>query len=737
MQPAPPAQALPQPAGSGNSFGVAAASLANASVAGDMKSLLAEIRELNARSPSPFDNDLRARDIKAFLDKTTDVQKAIFIRGDYAGELLKAGRGEEAAAEFEKLDGLLKKHIPNFYSQQRIFLKISMAVACMRMGERQNDLDHHSNESSLFPISGGGIHKKQDGAAKAMSLLLEILKEQPENIPAAWLLNIAAMTLGRFPDGVPEPFRLPPDALRSDYDIKRFPDIADDLELAVNELGGGAVMDDFNGDGRLDLMASSSGLNDQIRLFINDGNGGFVDRTEAAGLKGITGGVNLIQADYDNDNDIDVLVLRGAWRDLAGLHPNSLLRNDGKGAFEDVTRESGVLSLHPTSSAAWLDFDNDGELDLYIVNETLNDVHHPCELYRNLGDGRFENVAEACGVAFIGFFKAVVAGDYDNDGRVDLYLSTMMGANKLLRNEGPSNETGAWKFSDVAETAGVTEPKFSFPCGFFDYDNDGWLDLFVSDYNIGAAGAIPRQYFGKKTEGEGAKLYRNKGDGTFENVAEQLGVSEAMLAMGANFGDLDNDGWLDFHLGTGAPDMSFLFPNRMFRNNAGKEFQDVTTSGGFGHLQKGAAVAFGDLDNDGDQDVYAVMGGAFSGDNYFNTLFQNPGHGGAWIKLRLRGDKSNRAAIGARLKLTIEENGVERAIHRVVGSGGSLGASPLLQEIGLGRAALVKKLEITWPASGTTQKFDNVAVGMLHTITEGRSTMTSDKPIPIAFVHQH
>ena len=183
--------------------------------------------------------------------------------------------------------------------------------------------------------------------------------------------------------------------------------------------------------------------------------------------------------------------------------------------------------------------------------------------------------------------------------------------------------------------------------------------------------------------------------------------------MGANFGDLDNDGWLDFYLGTGDPSLSTLIPNRMFRNADGKFFQDVTTSGGFGHIQKGHGISFADFDNDGDQDIYEVMGGAYAGDNYRNVLFLNPGHGNHWITLKLEGIRSNRAAMGARIRVTVQTAQGERSIYKTVSTGGSFGASPLRQEIGLGQAKAIRSVEIFWPTHRENTNFDRSVFGPL------------------------
>jgi hypothetical protein len=213
--------------------------------------------------------------------------------------------------------------------------------------------------------------------------------------------------------------------------------------------------------------------------------------------------------------------------------------------------------------------------------------------------------------------------------------------------------------------------------------------------------------------------------------------------MGANFGDLDNDGWLDFYLGTGNPDLRTLVPNKMFRNAAGESFQDVTTSGGFGHLQKGHAIAFADLDHDGDQDVYANMGGAFTGDVYRNALFENPGHGNRWLKLKLEGVTSNRSAIGARIKVVAMTPAGERTIHRTVSTGGSFGANPLRQEIGLGNATAIQRVEILWPTTGKRQVLEGLQPDHGYHVKEDANTAVALdlKPAPFkqadAHAHHH
>jgi hypothetical protein len=435
------------------------------------------------------------------------------------------------------------------------------------------------------------------------------------------------------------------------------------------------------------------------------------------------GGLNLIQADFNNDGFPDVLVLRGAWLRDEGRFPKSLLRNNGDGTFEDVTESAGLLSFKPSQTAVWFDYDNDGWIDLFVGSETVGaGSTNRCELYHNNGNGTFSECALECGVGFVGFVKGVCSADFDHDGRPDLFLSVLGGPNVLFHNDGPAATNSAghpvWKFSDVASQAGVTEPLYSFPCWFFDYDNDGWDDLFVCGYRIHDVGDVCADYLGLPTDAERPRLYHNNHDGTFSDVTRQTGLYHVLHGMGANFGDLDNDGYLDFYVGTGDPDLATIIPNRMFRNDSGKRFQDVTAAGGFGNLQKGHGVSFGDIDNDGDQDIYENMGGAVSGDVYHNVLYLNPGNTNHWITLKLEGVQSNRGAIGARIAVRVQSASGEHIYYKTVGTGGSFGASPLRQEIGLGQAQSITRVEILWPRTGKTQVLTGLALDHFYKVRE-------------------
>lgn len=640
-------------------------------------------------------------------------------------ELIRAGKPDEAMTQFSRVRRFLQANNVPLDQQAMKNIGSVLVTTQLRRAEQSNCVLHCSRGSCLLPIREDGIHKNQDGSRTAIKTIEMMLKMDPNDLAMRWLLSICYMTVGEYPDKVPPQWVIPPATFQSEYDIKAFPNVAQECGINVLGLSGGSVMEDFDRDGLIDIMASDWGLNAQLRLFRNKGDGTFEDTTESAGLIGELGGLNLIHADYNNDGFADVFVLRGAWLGDNGRHPNSLLRNNGDDTFTDVTESAAVFSRYPTQTAAWADFNNDGWVDLFIGNESTRNAY-PCELYRNNGNGTFTNVAAEAGLDHVGFVKGSSWGDFDNDGRPDLYISRMNQANVLYRNVGP--QKGVWRFEDVTDQAGVGSPERSFATWWWDYDNDGNLDLFsaaFSGFEGNSLSDIAADYLGQPNSAPRARLYRNRGDGTFEDVSKSCSIDKAMLAMGANFGDLDNDGWLDMYLGTGEPSMQTLVPNRMYRNDGSKRFQNVTWSGRFGHLQKGHAISFGDIDNDGDQDIYAVMGGAYTGDVAYNALFLNPGHDNHWITLRLEGTRANRAGIGARIIIDLETPQGPTQIHRTVSTGGSFGSSTLQQEIGLGKASAISRIRIRWPGDDEWQSWKDVTLDRMYIARQDAADLKS------------
>ena len=688
-----------------------------------MAALLATIYAEQDWATDPNKDGERAQHYADQLADGRPIREELKLRQARAEALLRAGDSKAAVEELERIRTICHERgivLAPYFEKQ---LRDTLAIAYMRVGEQENCLHYHGQESCIFPIRGGGVHQDKRGAEGAVREFAAALQADPNDRKARWLLNVAYMTLGGYPQDVPSKWLIPPQTFDSEYNIGRFKDVAAQAGLLINNHSGGAIMEDFDGDGLLDLMVSGSGPLDQLRFFHNNGDGTFSDRTREAGLTGEVGGLNLVVADYNNDGHPDVLVLRGGWWGQNGKYPMSLLRNNGNGTFDDVTEEAGLLSLHPTQAAAWADYDNDGWLDLYVGHEANTTENHPSQLFHNNHDGTFTEVAGPLGLADMGFVKGVAWGDFNNDGRPDLYVSIKGVSNRLFRNDGPLDPANPrparWKFTDVTAQAGVAEPIHSFATWFFDYDNDGWPDIFVAGFYVESFNDIGAFEMGLPFKAETPRLYHNNHDGTFTDVTKQVKLDRAILVMGSSFGDLDNDGWLDIYLGTGDPTYESLLPNRMFRNNAGKNFQDVTTSGGFGHLQKGHSVAFGDINNDGEEDVFEEMGGAYPGDNYPSVLYVNPGHGNHSVTLELEGTQTNRAAFGARLRVTIREAGKVRSIYRTVGYGSSFGGNPLRQHIGVGKATKIDEIQVFWPTSKLTQTFRDVAVDRAFHIKEG------------------
>jgi len=703
----------------------------------DMVKALASIVAKEGAWDNPWDLQPRKiASLKADLQSETDPIKRLITQRELAQQYVYGGASEAGIAVLEKLLAEYGKSLP---LRDIETLKADLALAYFRLGELQNCTWNHNSDSCIFPVSGAGVHKDQLGAREAAKRYLELLSDpttDPENaLVYRWLLNISYMVLGKYPLEVPKPWLIPPETFKSDYDIGLFRDVAASRGVDAFGRAGGVILEDFDNDGYLDLMVSHMGIEEQLEYFHNNGDGTFTRMTDQAGLKGITGGLNLVQVDYNNDGCIDVFVPRGAWLHDKGQIPSSLLRNNCDGTFTDVTAQAGLLNNYPTQTAVWADFNNDGLLDLFLGNEIVrNKVPWPdsarnFRLYLNNGDGTFTDVGPETGIELNGMIKGAAADDYDNDGWQDLYVSVMGGPNHLFRNLGAPGRVP--KFADVTARAGVAEPNMSFTCWFFDYNNDGWPDIFVSGY-WATIPNIVREYVGQKDKavGDRPRLYRNNKDGTFTDVSHETHLDQLLLTMGANFGDLDNDGWLDFYAGTGAAPLTNIVPHQMFRNYQGQYFQNVTTSGGFGHLQKGHAVAFGDIDNSGNQDVFENIGGAYTADKFWSALFKNPGHGNHWLKLRLVGVKANRFAVGARIRVETTEDGRTREIFRTVNSGGSFGASSLRPHIGVGKATVVDALEIRWPGSRLVQRFNGpIAADRVYEIREGAKEL---QPVEIA-----
>jgi hypothetical protein len=659
-------------------------------------------------------------DLDAYRDKrseslTPDLQRQYFLQK--AGLLNFEGEPEKAYAVLAEARTLAENNadLTRKWLYTIIFLQ---GVTALRWGETDNCVLCRGESSCILPINSAAIHTKPTGSRHAIEHFTEYLDQFPDDLEVQWLLNIAHMTLGEHPDRVDPRHLISLDRYnRTDYGIGKFREIGHLVGINRLNLAGGAIMDDFDNDGLLDLVFTSMDPTQPMVFYRNKGDGTFEDRTEAAGLLPQLGGINCIQADYNNDGFLDIFICRGAWIQ-SPIRP-SLLRNNGNGTFTDVTAEAGLLDPVNSISAAWADYDNDGFLDLFICCE-----RQPNRLYRNRGDGTFEEVAVRAGVAGNMTCKGATWIDFDNDGYPDLFVNNLNGRATLYRNNG--NGT----FTDVTLQMGIDGPQYGFGCWAFDYNNDGWPDIFAitNDYTVAD---VVKGLLSKPHGCFSNKLYRNIEGKRFQDVTKEAGLDLAFAAMGCNFGDFDNDGFLDFYLGTGDPQFSTLVPNRMFRNLGGKQFAEITGSSGTGHLQKGHGVACGDWRRNGMIDIAIEMGGPVNGDRYHNLLFQNPGHENNWLNVKLVGKKTNRSAIGARIKV-VTAGEKPLTVYRWVSSGSSFGANPLEQEIGLGKANRVAVMEVYWPTSGTTQTFRDLSINQFIEVTEFASECRKREFKPIS-----
>jgi hypothetical protein len=496
----------------------------------------------------------------------------------------------------------------------------------------------------------------------------------------------------------------------------RFTDVAPEAGVALVNMGRASAWRDLDNDGWLDLFTVAD--RGPQALFRNRGDGTFADITAAAGLTDPRGGWSALGIDYDNDGAGDLFVTRDAFN---GPGMNALYHNEGNGKYADVTRRAGLEVSDDGFGAAWGDYDNDGWPDLYVAFGISN---NGCTnaLYHNNQDGTFTDVGEEAGVdngrrATIG----VAWGDYDNDGWLDVYVVNNGAASALYHNNGDGT------FADATAAAGGAGPRWGFIAFFFDYDNDGWLDLFVSNSAQSMEEVIQSAITGQPSlwPENRAFLYHNDHDGTFTDVAPQAGLGRTMGTMAATHGDIDNDGYQDLYLANGGPAMDRFEPDRLFLNNGDGTFADVTEAAGLSILGKGHGTAMADYDNDGDLDIYSPQGGASGnpGDAQPNRLYRNEGNPNHWLIVQLIGRAggdtanppfSNRDAIGAKVTLRI---GAQLRYAEVSGGCGFGVTNSLPVEFGLGAAQRADMVEVRWP-SGRVDRVADVAMDQTLTIVE-------------------
>jgi hypothetical protein len=643
-----------------------------------------------------------------------------------------------AIEDFEAAEAKAIAGAPQWRGRARELL----GVAWMRKAETDNCLTSGGADACIVPFNEGGYHADPSGMESAAAAFeRSLVEDDPDSLSVRWLLNVTYMARGLWPDAVPEAWRLPAGLLDSEGTAQAWRNHAPSLRMSEPTGAGGAAVEDFDGDGLLDLLVSSIEPDVGMALWLNEGDGGFCEASRPSGVASVPGVLGFSVADYDNDGDIDVFAPRAGWMALHGSVRGSLLRNDGEGRFTDVTHEAGMADPDtdgPSQVAAWADFDGDGWLDLFVGredDETVAIGRRVSSLYHNQGDGTFVDIAARAGVASAGFVKGANWGDIDGDGDPDLVVSNWKGPNRVFDNQGDLT------FVDRAAALGFFDPRRSFATAVLDYDQDGLSDVFVAAFtnSYGGGGPLDPSYFesaqsflndklGVPTDplySETAHLYRNTGE-TLVDVTEVVGLDDVHATMGLSFGDLNMDGWPDLLLATGAPEYDALEPNTAYLNEGGQRFLDVTTATRLGHLQKGHGVSFGDVDEDGDQDLLVEMGGAFRGDRSPNTFFVNPTNSATervvhGVTLRLEGVTSNRSAIGARVEVVTPG----RSFWAVVGESGSFGNNSLQLEMGLGDENAITRVLVQWPGGDLETIEGGVEVDHVVNLRQGEGVVAS------------
>jgi hypothetical protein len=581
----------------------------------------------------------------------------------------------------------------------------------------------HADHAAFCSLPLRRSHDRRQPSLRAAQLWERLLDHfQPGESDARlyrWLLNFTYMTLDGFPAQVPPRFliRTPfidafygaaAQRARQEYGSLRFADRAQ--EMGVDSLGNGrgVAVEDFDNDGRLDIVVASS----KLRYFHNAG-GRFVDVTAAAGLGGIVQPFTVTAADVDGDGWMDLLVTCP----FTHFH---LFLNNRDGTFRDATAASGLLAGLPADgiAASWItafgDVNNDGKLDLFIANWAFKmpflrgimaKPRMDSKLFINNGDGTFHDGTAEFGLAEVlhdRYYIGAAFGDYDRDGYEDLLLTSPLRATSVLLHN-----VGGRRF-EVTDLLRRKEPAFTG--AFVDINHDGRLDIYEAGFGD-ARTSIEQSVFGVHADdfltGHNAILLQTP-DGRFEEHAELFGGQMPMGTMGASYGDLDNDGCLDFYIGTGNPEPWFILPHLMYHGEATADGRctgrmvNISMLQGFGNVQKGHGIVFADFDGDGLQDVYSSLGGMWPSDQWTSQLFINQSAtANSWVKLRLRGRRSNRFGVGSMIEVRAHRadgTPIVRTYHMDSKTG--FGSAPYLAHVGLERSVAIDGVRVTWLGSG-------------------------------------
>ncbi len=551
------------------------------------------------------------------------------------------------------------------------------------------------------------IYFLQEQYARGIPYALQACSAAPETVHYRWMLRALTLMAGRAESTIPAAFRLRlPAEAKSPFHLR---DVTAASGTGRVALGRGAAWGDFDNDGRDDILVGAERA--PFRLLRNLGNGEFTDVAQQMGLVDPVGlGCYAAQfIDYDNDGFQDIFLSSNGWGGGGRLF---LFHNEKGRKFTDVTKSAGLGEPVNAFGAAWADYDNDGRSDLAVATGIVDPTGGDrIRLFHNEGNGKFREVGLEAGLLQKAEWISVCWGDYDGDGRQDLVAMSYNGGCFLFRNMGNG------RFEDVTDRAGIRDSMHAYTAEFFDFDNDGRQDLFVSTYPDGTLhDMIENKLSGAVVPAAQRQLlFHNDGNGRFTNVTKQAGITGWYGAMSSQVADLDNDGFPEILLGTGNPELDWTEPKGLFLNDGRGHFSDVAQAAGLINFGMLHGMAFSDYDDSGNLSLFGSFGGFYWGTRLSSRLYRNEGSGNRALEIRLVGTRSNRDAIGAHVTAFVGN----RQIHRWVNGGNGFGSlNSRVVHIGVGRSSRVDSLLVAWP-SGLHQSFHDLPAGHRIEIREG------------------
>lgn len=453
-----------------------------------------------------------------------------------------------------------------------------------------------------------------------------------------------------------------------------FTDVGPSLGLNDPGAAQGVVFLDVNNDGWLDIFLANNNV--QSKLWINNNGTSFTESSAIWGVNITSPTRGVSAADFNNDGFIDFMV--GNWQT-----PIMLFKNTGT-SFINFSTDAGVAFMSYGGSINWIDYNKDGKIDAVFANDGMPPRYN--YLFRNDNLTSFTNVAFATGLTDSTSTLTLSSSDYNNDGYPDLFLGTQSNPGSMTTAILYKNNSSG-TFTDATTESGILTNYFTWGSEWGDYNNDGFMDLYLADYT------------GLN------QLYKNNGNGTFTEVSMQMGVNDAGQSYSCGWADIDNDGDLDLYVAKGQ-----TYADKMYRNDD-TIFTDISSQCGMGDLRHSSCVSWGDYTNDGFLDLYLNNNGSE------NRLYKNSGNTNKWIIIRLTGTNSNKSAIGARVRI---KTGNKNQIREVEGGSGGKGMNSLPVEFGIGSSSIIDSIIVKWP-SGLMQYFTNVSPNTIYNLVEGQA----------------